>query len=125
MYAPPAPDAEFIELYNTSSNITFDLSGWRFNGLSYTFPPGSLIWPNTFLTLAANRTAFAAAYGATKPVFDAFAGQLQQNGETLTLIQPGTNTASDLVVAKVRYASTAPWPASVSPGTSLQLIDPR
>lgn len=125
MYAPAAPDAEYVELYNTSSNTTFDLSGWEFKGLSYTFPAGSLLSPNRFLVLAANRAAFAATYGATIPVFDTFSGTLQGNGETLSLIKPGTNAANDLVIAKVRYESSLPWPTNAAgTGRSLQLIDP-
>jgi hypothetical protein len=124
MYQPLAAGAPFVELFNNSSTISFDLSGWQFKGLSYTFPMGSMIGTNSFLVLAANRAAFAAAYGATVPVFDTFSGVLQTNGETLTLIQPGTN--GDVVVAKVRYGNTAPWPAGAAgPGSSLQLVDPR
>ena len=126
MYAPALPGAEYVELYNTSTNISFDLSGYELRGLSYTFPPGSLIGPNRFLTLAANRAAFAAAYGATNPVFDTFSGTLQGDGETLTLLRPGTNALTDLVAAKVKYASAPPWPASAAgSGRSLQLVDPR
>ncbi len=123
MYHPAAPGGEYVELYNTSSNYTFDVSGWQINGLSYVFPAGSFIAPNGFLTLAANRPAFAAAYGATTALFDTFGGTLKNNGETFTLIRPGTNSASDQVVTKVRYDSAAPWPALA--GSSLQLLDPR
>ena len=63
-------------------SLTFDLSGWVFKGLSYTFPAGSNFGPNNYLVLAADRAAFAAAYGATIPVFDTFTGTLQTNGET-------------------------------------------
>ena len=52
-----------------------------------------LIAPNSFLVLAANSAAFAAAYGATKPVFDTYSGTLQTDGEALSLVQPGTNGA--------------------------------
>ncbi len=125
MSSPLVPGAEFVELYNNSSMFTFDLSGWQFHGLGYTFPPGSLIGPNSFLVLAANRAAFATAYGSTNLVFDVFDGKLQADGETLTLIQSGTNGASDLVVAKVRYSSAPPWPPATGAGASLQLIDPQ
>ena len=126
MYAPAVPNAQYVELYNNSANITFDMSGWQFHGLAYTFPAGSSIAPNSFLVLAANREDFAGAYGATNLVFDTFGGTLQPAGETLTLIMPGTNSASDVTVAKVRYASAAPWPAGPNgTGSSLQLLDPR
>src|SRR5581483_4202135 len=124
MYQPAFAGAQYVELFNNSTTISFDLSGWQLKGLSYTFPAGSVIGPNAFLVLAANRAAFAAAYGATVPVFDTFGGVLQTNGETLSLLQPGTN--GDLVIAKVRYSSSAPWPAGAAgPGSSLQLVDPH
>jgi hypothetical protein len=34
MYEPALPSAEYVELYNNSTNITLDLSGWQFNGLT-------------------------------------------------------------------------------------------
>ena len=66
------PNAQYVELYNNSTNVTYDLSGWQLQGLSYTFPAGSVLPPLGYLVLAANRPAFAAAYGATNPVFDTF-----------------------------------------------------
>jgi len=121
MYAPGVANAEFVELYNSSTNTAFDLSGWQFQGLGYTFPAGSVIGPTNYLVLAANGTAFAAAYGATNPPFDIFGGNLQGNGETLTL-----NTASNVPMAKVKYSSQLPWPTNANGGgASLQLIDPH
>ncbi len=128
MALPAVPNADFIELFNRSTTNTFDLSGWQLNGLGYTFPPGATIGANSFLVLAANRTAFAAAYGATNLVFDTYPGSLQPGGETLTLIQPdaGGSLANGITVAKVRYATNLPWPTNVSgTGASLQLVDFR
>jgi hypothetical protein len=126
MYHPPSRDADYVELHNTSGNVTFDLSGWEFRGLGYAFPPGSLLAPDQYLVLAANRSAYAATYGATNVLFDLFGGTLQTDGETLTLLIPGTNAATDQVVAKVRYDSAPPWPALANgAGSSLQLIDGR
>jgi Lamin Tail Domain len=122
MHDPAVAGAQFIELYNNSTNVTFDLSGWQLPELTYTFPGGSIIGPTNYLVLAANRGAFAAAYGATNPVFDAFNGILSPNSETLTLVQPGTNVA----VTKIEYENQLPWPANANgTGASLQLIDPR
>jgi hypothetical protein len=126
LYNPTLPGSQYVELLNLSSNLTFDLSGFDFHGLGYTFPSGSLISPNNFLVLAANAPAYAAVYGATNPVFDVFTGNLQTDGETLTLVQPGTNTNSEVVITRVRYGSAPPWPANANqPGVALQLIDPR
>jgi hypothetical protein len=116
MFHPAVPNAEYVELYNTSSTVAFDLSGWQFQGLGYTFPAGSFISPNSFLVLTANRPAFAAAYGATNLVFDTFAGPL---GGTLSLTQPNNS-----LVAGVKYEAVAPWPVSTN-GSSLQLLDAR
>jgi hypothetical protein len=124
MYHPVFSNADYVELYNTSSNTTYDLSGWEFRGLSYTFPGGALIAPNTTLVLSGDRTAFAAAYGAVVPVFDSYGGTLQSGGETLTLLEPGGT--NNVVVAKVKYANALPWPVGADGiGSSLQLIDPR
>src|SRR5208282_1129612 len=90
MYDPLVPNAGFVELFNNLTNVTFDLSGWELPALGYTFPNGSILGPTNFLVLAANRAAFAAAYGATKLVFDTFSGALQP-GQILSLVQPAGN----------------------------------
>jgi len=121
MYNPVAANSQFVELYNNSTNTTYDLSGWQLQGLAYTFPSGSIIAPTNYLVLAVNGAAFAGAYGATNPVFDTFTGTLSPNGETLTL-----NTSSNVAVAKVKYENQLPWPTNANgTGASLQLIDPQ
>jgi len=123
MFHPTAPGGQYVELYNTSASFTFDLSGWQMQGLSYTFPPGSLLGPNNFLILAADRTAFAGAYGARLPIFDTFAEPMPASGETLALVQPGSG-GTNHIMAEVRFESTPPWPAGANgQGSSLQLID--
>jgi hypothetical protein len=97
------------------------LSGWQLQGLSYTFPPGSLLPPLGFLVLAANAPAFAAAYGATNLVFDTFNATLSP-GQLLSLEQP--SGGSNLIVAQVQFDDVLPWPTNANnPGVSLQLID--
>jgi hypothetical protein len=123
MYNPQVPNAQYIELYNRSPSITLDLSGWQLQGVGYTFPAGSMIQPSSFLVLAANRQAFATAYGPTNLVFDTFPVGLPASGELLTLMQPGLTPDSDVIVNQVLYASTPPWPTN-PPGASLQLRDP-
>jgi regulation of enolase protein 1 (concanavalin A-like superfamily) len=120
MYNPAAVDAQFVELYNNSTNTTFDLSGWQLQGSDYTFPNGSIIAPTNYLVLAANGAAFAGAYSATNPVFDTFSGTLPASG-ILTL-----NTSSNVTVTKVAYENQLPWPTGANgTGASLQLIDPH
>lgn len=125
MYHAGVPGAEYIELFNASSNTTFDLSGWQVNGLSYTFPPGSIMLPRTFLVLAKNRSVFASTYGNAIAVFDEFGGDFQNDGETISLIKPGATPELDLIVDRVRYEGALPWPAAEADGTgsSFQLVD--
>ncbi len=120
-YQPALDGAAFVELFNTQSNYTFDLSGWSVNGIDYTFPEGATLPPRGFLVLAENPYAFAVAYGATNPVFGQYAGKLDKDGETLTLFRPGAGT-NLTVVDRVRYEAAAPW-STVTNGVSLQLID--
>jgi len=125
--APGSGNAEYVELYNLHSNFTFDVSGWRLNGLDYTFPEGSYFRPQTYLVLAKDRVAFNVAYGAGITVFDQYRGTLQGNGETLTLIRPAASSNEvDLVVDKIRYENVAPWSTNAdNTGSSLQVVDPN
>lgn len=124
MYNPLTPNTAFVELYNRSA-FTFDLSDWRINGLDYTFPKGSIITNGQYLLLVNQVSAYAAAFGINAVVpFDEFGGNLQNDGETLTLLRPGTNAVADVVVAKVKYENVQPWPVTANgQGPSLQLID--
>jgi hypothetical protein len=87
---------------------------------------GTFITNRQFLVIAKNRAGFAARYGLSAFVAGEFSGELQNNGETLTLIKSAaTSNEVELIVDKVRYESTAPWPTNANgTGSSLQLIDP-
>ena len=52
------------------------------------------------------------AYSTLMPVFDTFDGGLQADGELLTLVKPGLYPSNDLVVARVRYDASLPWPTN-------------
>ena len=97
MCNPPVSGAEFLELFNASSTTAFDLSGWQIPELSYNFPSGSLISPGGFLVLAANRGAYAAAYGATVPLFDTFPGALDPKGGLLTLLSATQSSGAPVI----------------------------
>lgn len=122
MYDPVLPGAQYVELFNNSSNTVFDLSGWRINGLSYTFPAGSYIAPGGYLVLTQDRSQFDIVYGPDLLAFDQYAGNLQNNGEVLTLFRPGALPDQEIVVDRVRYEAASPWPAPAL-GASLQLVD--
>jgi hypothetical protein len=124
MYHPAVPNAAYVELYN-SSGFYLELTGWRINGIGYTFPSASMIAPKSFLVLAADRAAFAGAYGAGITVFDVYPGSLKTDGETLTLFKPSpTQPGAEEIVDRISYESTAPWPAAANgAGAALQLVD--
>jgi hypothetical protein len=125
MFNPPADETSFLELFNTHTNYTFDLGGWRMNGLSYTFPPGAVIPPRSFVVVGRNHGEYAKAYGAITPFFAQFDGALDNDGETLTLLRPGAMPGEEIIVDKVKYEGRAPWPeAARGGGSSIQLIDP-
>jgi len=124
MYHPATQRASFIELHNTSPTTSFDLSGWRVNGIDYTFPPGSVITNGQYLVLAQDPVAFGRAFGNDIPVFGIFDGNLDNGGETLTLLMPGVVPGTEVVVDRVTYDDAPPWPGSADGlGPSLQLID--
>jgi hypothetical protein len=124
MYNPPVDDTSFVELFNTHSSFTFDVSGWRMNGLSYTFPPGSVFPPRSYLIVTKSRGEFAKLYTPFVPVLDEFGGTLDNDGETLTLFRPGSQPGTEILVDKVKYEGRKPWSAYAQGlGSSLQLID--
>ncbi|MBN2507855.1 MAG: lamin tail domain-containing protein [Verrucomicrobia bacterium] len=126
MYDPAMPGAEFVEVFNRSATTGFDLSGWRLNGIDFTFPPGSFLLPGTCLVAVQDPGAFTTAYGISTRVAGTFAGRLDNGGETLSLIHPGPTPAQDTVIARVTYDDDPPWPQTVQgTGVSLQLIDAR
>ena len=126
MYNPAVSNADFVEIYNAATRTAFDLTGWQLHGVGYTFPMGTILPAGGFLVLAADRQAFATAYGAATPIFDVYPGRLQPDGETLTLIQPGATNAPDQIISKVKYENVLPWVQGANgQGYSLQLVDPK
>ena len=136
MYRPAVHQASFVEILN-NSNFSFDLSGWRVNGIDYTFPEGSIITNRQHLLLAENRGALLSAHGTNPVIFAEFNGALDNGGETISLERPlppvfttnGATITTNIVylaVDKVRYDDGAPWPGRADgTGASLQLIDPN
>ncbi len=125
MYDPMISDAEFVEIHNTSTPLSFDLSGWRLNGIDYDFRPGAIITNGQFMILVKNRRAFASVHGPEIPVYDEYDGNLDNGGETLTLFRPGPGEGVELVVDRVTYDDDLPWPATDGQDLALQLIDPQ
>ena len=126
MYRPGVSNASYVEIFNRSTNTTFGLFNYRLRGVDFDFDPATLLHPRSFLTVAKDRFAFQAAYPGV-PVAGEFLGNLDPEGELLTLVRlPANTNETELVVDKVRYSAFSPWPTR--PGISnsaaaLQLID--
>jgi len=121
MYHPLQSGASFLELHNTSTTASFDLSGWRLEGVDFDFPAGTVLGPGAYAVVAGNRAGFAAAYGYGILPVGEYPGTLQNDGERLRLIR----MSDGLLVDEVRYGDQPPWPtAADGQGPSLQLIDP-
>jgi hypothetical protein len=96
---------EFVELKNIGA-APINLSQAHFvDGITYTFPSGTLIDPNRFIVLASSRQEFNNRYHFFP--FAEYSGQLDNGGERITLL----NAEGDTIFA-VRYDDKAPWPES-------------
>lgn len=114
MYHPSDPDPadgidedayEFLEIHNSAATPT-DLSGYFLDGISYTFPPGSIINPGAHIVLVRDATAFATRYSGVSP-FGEYLGGLSNGGEKIRLKAPGGTT-----VLSVEYDDDPPWTLS-------------
>lgn len=125
MYEPLDPDAEFVEIRNLSERTTFDLSGWFLDGVNYEFPGGTALPPGAYRVMVKDPTIFAREHGGAVPVLGAFLGRLDNAGETLRLLRPGTPSNPWILVDEVTYGNRPPWPSRARGlGGSLQVIDP-
>lgn len=125
MYNPAVPDAGFVEIYNRSNTDSFDLRGWRMDGVGLTFPGGAIVKPGQHAVVAANLPVYQTTYGNAEMVLSEYPGALDDGGETLRLLMPGATTDTWVTVNEVAYDDGFPWPAQADGGgASLQLRDP-
>ncbi|MCW8849113.1 MAG: lamin tail domain-containing protein, partial [Melioribacteraceae bacterium] len=94
---------EFIELKNIGTQ-EINLTGSYFSrGITFTFPNGTIIKPDSFIILSSNAAEFKRRYGFD-PDFE-YLGQLDNAGETLEYANP-----ADKIVFSFKYNDKAPWP---------------
>ncbi|RYD46359.1 MAG: hypothetical protein EOP85_07605, partial [Verrucomicrobiaceae bacterium] len=123
-YQPPSPhgDAEFIELLNTNTTVTLDLSGARFTeGIDFRFPSGTSLAPGARILVVQNVAAFETLHGTGRPIAGIFANDtaLSNNGERLRLETPDSTALLDF-----SYGIAFPWPANANGlGRSMILIN--
>ncbi len=93
--ATDAEDFEYLELHNIGSS-PLDLAGCRFtDGLSYTFPPSSVLAPGARLALARSPEAFDLRYGPALARLGPYDGALDNGGERLRLVDPAGEEVLD------------------------------
>ncbi len=119
MYNPPGGSSyEFIELTNIGSE-TLDLSGVVFfDGIDFTFPPGTLLPGGGEIVLVKNLAAFEERYGAGLNVGGVYTGSLDNSGELLGLRLP---YPWDAGILWFRYEAT--WHDTNASGYSLTLLN--
>ncbi len=112
-------DGEFIELYN-KGDAAVNLTSWAIEeGITFTFPPGTLLAPGGYLVIAANPTLTAAAFPAAT-VLGPYAGNLSNSGEYIRVVDAWDNT-----VDEVHFHTGGDWPhLAAGGGSSLELRHP-
>lgn len=122
MYLPEGGDdrLEFLELFNAGDEPV-DLSGWIIDGISYRFPPGSVVPARALLVVARSPEAFRSRYPtrSVPHLFGPYEGRLADDGEELRVLDP-TGGKYPATVDLVRYGAKDPWPLP-RPGRSLEL----
>ena len=109
---------EFVELVNLSDTAV-DFSGWVLaGGVTYDFPPASLVEPGEVFVVAASPEDFRLRWPLDVRVFGPFAGKLSSAGETLILRDAGPGHPA--TVDRVSFSSRDGWPRVV-PGESIEL----
>lgn len=126
MYNSSTEGANYIELFNRSASVTYDLRGYRLNGADFVFDGGSLVGPGSYVLLVENRSIFNALFGKAANILGEYAGSLDNDGETLSIQRPVITGAVTnwQTIDTVRYDDDAPWPSPADgAGAALQLID--
>lgn len=124
-YNPPgsAETTEYVELLNTSSTVTLDLSNVNLTAgpTSFTFPSGTLLLPGARTLMVKDSAAFETAFGTGKPVAGTFAVNLDNGGSPVVL-----RRADGGILHSFAYDDSPPWPLEADgDGYSLVLINPR
>jgi hypothetical protein len=106
MYNPAGgDDYEFIELKNIGAT-EIDLSNMAFEGISFSFPSGTLLPAGEFSVLVRNPTAFAERY-PNVPISGTYQAQLSNKGETIVL----KDRRGDVLIS-IPYNDENGWPVS-------------
>ena len=112
---------EFIELMNVGST-NLSLIGVRFTaGIAFDFSGSSVtdLAAGARVLVVKRRSAFEFRYGLNLPVAGEYAGQLDNAGERIQLVDSSGGTILDFT-----YHDAAPWPTQADgQGSSLEIVD--
>ncbi|MGB1031023.1 MAG: lamin tail domain-containing protein [Flavobacteriales bacterium] len=106
---------EFLELYNNEATAV-DISGWSFDGITFTFPASTSIAAGEYIIVAATAATYT---GNGYQVFEMDFAGLSNTADNITLFDGAL-----AVVDQVSYDDGAPWPAADGNCNSLELADP-
>jgi hypothetical protein len=122
----PAPDGyEYVELQNTSANLTLDLAGVKFTqGIDYTFPSDVTLAPGDYLLVVGlvDTNAFRAYYNVPPnvQVHGYFLGALNNAGEQLVL----RTSAGGNDIVNFSFGDGRGWPVTADgSGHSMVFVD--
>lgn len=113
------PDAEFVELYNPSTNA-YNLNGWKFvNTTTVKLLPNFILAPNSYVVLCnSSDTALYSPFGSVIGISSFSA--LTNGGDSLTLLD-NNDVLLDLVAYDISWYQDA---VKDDGGYSLELINP-
>jgi hypothetical protein len=123
-------DFEFIELYNTSSTVTIDLTAVHFSrdltdgtGIDFDFTTSGVtsLAPGQYIVVAKNPTALATRYNLTGvTVVGPYTWVLSNSEDTVRLFD-----AVNEKIDEIHYQDTYPWPSRADgKGFTLEIINP-
>lgn len=118
--APDASLEEWVEIFNKSAGPV-DIGGWQFSdGISFTFPAGTVLGPGEYALVVWDVAAFNNLHPGLPRVFGPFSSSLSGQGERLRLLDANQNIADELT-----YSTKGRWPEFADGGgSSLELRNP-
>jgi len=109
-------ELEFLEIKNTSSSLSLDISGLQISdGVEFTFPIGTIMNPQSFLVIASNAVALASKC-PNIPIFGEYEGALSNGGEKIEF-----TTSEGERIIYVEYDDIDPWPTAAD-GNGYSLV---
>ncbi len=104
-------DFEFIEIMNTLTTATVDLSGVKFdNAILFTFPEDTYLGPQERLVIVSNLAAFNHHYSSLEyapRIIGSYEGNFGNGGEKIEI-----DNRDGQEILQVNYSDDAPWPTS-------------